>query len=251
MTREAAIWHPGSDVRVRVEPQAWRLNKNVSEAMEKAWQEYGKRYFRGPVLSVVSAALDEVRTQWTDYAHFLYSSRHLRPDHPAYVRVLFAAGCLVTVDGWLLAALMSSSTSRPGWIQAVGGSPEREEVVDEYFDPVASVVRETREETGLDLLDRTIARQVGVVGYTEDRRDGSVAVAVKAALTLNHQEVLAQFQAYQAREGRTELDALVALPLGAEGVNRLQHYGATHVRYLNTLLMAPEMTPSRPWGPRP
>lgn len=243
----ASLWHPDPRLVVRVEPEPWVLSRETQDAVESAWESYRQQFFRGPVLSVGGIKSRPegtvIDTVWTDYAHFLYSSRHLNPHHPFYVRVLFAAGCLVTSDGYLLAAVMGPGTSRAGWIQAVGGSPEPAEVSGGWFDPVASVVREAREETGFDLTDGHILRRMGVVGYTVDQRDGSVAVAVKVELRLTAHQALAQFRQFQREVQDGELSDLYALSLGDAGLDQLRREGRAVVRYLEPLLLSRELRP--------
>ncbi len=243
----ASLWHPDPRVVVRVAPEPWVLSGETQEAVERAWEQYREQFFRGPVLSVVGIEPRSdgtvIDARWTDYAHFLYSSRHLNPQHTFYVRVLFAAGCLITADGYLLVAVMGPGTSRAGWIQAVGGSPVPEEISGGWFDPVASVVREAREETGFDLTEGDTLKRIGVVGYTEDQRDGSVAVAIKVELRFTAEEALARFREFQRHVPDGELSDLYALPLGEAGLKQLRREGRTRVRYLEPLLLSAELRP--------
>lgn len=242
-----SFWHADPRLVVRVRAEPWVLSRETQDAVESSWEQYRQQFFRGPVLSVVGIRPRSegtvIDTCWTDYAHFLYSSRHLAPEHPFYVRVLFAAGCLVTTDGYLLAAVNGPGTSRVGWIQAVGGSPEPTEVSGGWFDPVASVGREMREETGFDPTEGHVLRRIGVVGYTEDQRDGSVAVAVKVELRLTVQEALARFKEFQRQVPDGELSDLCALPLGEAGIQQLRREGRARVRYLEPLLLSAELRP--------
>ncbi|MCL5116079.1 MAG: hypothetical protein M1272_02895 [Firmicutes bacterium] len=245
-----SLWNPERQVAVHVSQEPWRLSDDVVPRVERHWETVnrtGGRFFRGPLLTVSGVERRSDRTIinacWTDYAHFLYSSRHLLPDHPDYVRVLFAAGCLITQDGYFLAGVMGSETSRPGWIQAVGGSAEPNEVSNALFDPILSVVREVREETGFNLLDPRIARSMQVAGFTEDSYDGSIAVAVKVELQWTHQEALRQFAQFRATASILELSDLRAVPLGDLGRQWLDGQSEPVVRYLRALIQAPELAP--------
>ncbi len=242
-----ALWHSAPDARVRVESRPWRLESVYYDAVEAFWESvrnHEPQFFRGPVLSVTGVQADAngptLLTRWTDYAHFLYSHRHWPAEHPGYVRVLFAAACLITRDGYLLAAEMGEKTVRPGWIQAVGGSAEPSDVSDGLFDPIRSVRREVAEETGLDLADPGVAQSVHVAGYTEDLRDGSMAVAVKVQLALTQSEARQRFASRPVGQD-PELSDLLALPLGPEGASALKSLGQPTVRYLDALLQAPEL----------
>ncbi len=242
-----AVWHAAPNLRVLVNPQPWTLEPVYQDAVDAFWDLVvleEPQFFRGPVLSVtgVKEHMDGVTlyTRWTDYAHFLYSHRYWPADHPGYVRVLFAAACLITRDGQLLVAEMGDKTVRPGWIQAVGGSAEPSDVADGIFDPVRSIRHEVEEETGLDLSNCEIVRSIDVVGFTEDLRDGSVAVAVKVPLWLTQEEARQRFLSRPIGPDR-ELSDLLALPLGKTGSEALKALGRPTVRYLDALLQAPDL----------
>ncbi|NMP23235.1 NUDIX hydrolase [Sulfobacillus harzensis] len=240
-------WNPAHNLRVAVEDKPWDLPEALQDEVEAAWKTWRRDFFRGPVLSLVGAENTAqgpvLQTRWTDYAHFLYSARTLNPRHPFYVRVVFAAGCLISRDGFLMAAVMGPETTRPGWVQAVGGSADPSDVTLGRLDAVASALREVREETGLNLTSSDLSREVAVVGYTQDVRDGSAAIAVKAELTATADEVRRQFHIFQAQQENSELADLVAIPLGMAGLSWLRDEGRRAVRYLEPLLLAPELQP--------
>lgn len=242
-----AVWHADARLTVQVGDEPWTLNPEMQRAIETEWETLRDRFFRGPVLSLVgvqpTVAGTKLDARWTDYAHFLYSFRQIPIRHPAYVRVLCAVACLVTSDGYFLAGQMGMHTARPGWIQAVGGSAEPGEVVAGRFDAVSSAVRELREETGLDVEEPGLVADFGVAGYTQDERDGSVAIGVKILLNLTHRDAIARFQEFRSKRSVTELDDLAAIPLGPEGVQWLTAYAGSKVRYLSALVQAPELLP--------
>ena len=163
--------------------------------------------------------------------------------HPYRVRVIFAAACLLTADGCLLAARMGRHTTRPGWIQAVGGSAVADDVVDGFFDPVRSVRRELAEETGLDLGGGAM-RGATVAGWTLDA-NGSVSVAVRIDLDATAATAITMIEYHLQRMRRAgevpELAEVVAIPLGRKGLQWLQRQPVSQGRYLRGYLTAPEL----------
>lgn len=243
-----SLWKPCDELHVHVLDEEWTLDASLHHEVEDYWrhlQRRGTDFFRGPVLTVEGiesfSLEDHIYARWTDYAHFLYSRQFLKPHDRGYVRVLFAAGCLVTAEGDWLVAMMNEATTRPGWIQVVGGSPTPEDVVEGQFCAMTSVAREMREETGFNSQDVTQVRNMAVKGYTVDAVDMSIAVAVRVDMALFTHEALQHFRQHRAMEERPELKKLLALPSGESGVRRLKEFGEPTVRYLLALLTAPEL----------
>lgn len=245
-------WMADSALKVRVKTKPWNLPPDLAQAVDRYWVKtvmpLHPTFFRGPVLSVTG--IDKgppvrIRARFTDYAHYLYSRDFLPVHHPYRVRVVFAAACPVSRDGYLLAARMGPATTRPGWIQAIGGSPVPSDVDQGIFDPVRSVARELWEETGVSLEDGRIGA-VEVCGATHDL-NGSVAIAVR----IDWHRPAADFVAAAARHldalgqaGKLpELSGVVAIPWGRSGLLWLKQWSGPHVRYLTRYLLAPELAP--------
>ncbi|MHB1610419.1 MAG: hypothetical protein ACYCT0_01870 [Sulfobacillus sp.] len=240
-------WISDSGLKVLVEPAPMTLPQDIEALVEEHWAVIAKgspHYFRGPVLSIGSIARSglhwSIHTQFTDYAHYLYSRCQLPVDHPYKVRVIFAAALVVTRDRYLIAGVMGPQTARPGWVQSIGGSPIFEDVVDGVFDPRRSASKELKEETGLVVAALNLSRAPEVLGCTVDG-NGSVAVAVGYRSTLTAGEVIeavdGQWQQMPQSSEARELDKLVAIPLGWSGIKWLRTQPQRHVRYLERLVL--------------
>ncbi len=227
-------WLEDAMVEVLVDPTPWQLPDSVRYAVENYWKSHGTGFFRGPVLSVRSvetgAAGHRIYAQPTDYAHYLFS-RSLDPQSPFRVRVIFAAACLITADGCLLAGRMGQKTARPGWIQAIGGSADREDVDGGRFLPVVSALREAAEEVG----ENPAPSVCRVRGFTIDD-GGRVAVAVHMALSEPSEAVVPRVRAFLRHSPEPELADVLAIPLGKRGTQWLHRQSAPVVEYLKTLV---------------
>ncbi|MCY0907345.1 MAG: NUDIX hydrolase [Sulfobacillus thermotolerans] len=231
-------WVPCDALTVVVDPLPMKLPGTVQGQIDQFWAEQKRRQpglFRGSVLTVThmdqGSAHHYLYTALTDYAHFLFAQR-LNVDDPYYVRVLFAAACVRTSDRSLIVGVMGSDTARPGWIQAIGGSADAQDIMDGLFLPIVSARREAREEIGLDVPYEACA----VKGYTVDEA-GRIAIAVDMAIMATSQEILRHFRQYvQQPSADPELDDVLAVPLGPEGVDLLNNQPRPVVRYLKTLV---------------
>jgi hypothetical protein len=85
----------------------------------------------------------------TDYASFSAWIHWGNP--PAGVRDCFAAAAILSADGAFLLGRMGPHTFNAGQIYFPCGTPDPDDVVDDKVDLHASVRRELKEETGLDL----------------------------------------------------------------------------------------------------
>lgn len=237
-------------LEVLVHPGEWSLAGSLKEEVEAHWDMMTSRYpfyFRGPVLSVVAVRRGNpvlVEARFTDYAHYLYSRVHLPINHPERVRVIHASAAMVTLDNYLLVAHMAETTARPGWIQAVGGSPILDDVEYGRFNAIRSAVVEAREETGIDATDSSLVDKISVVGATLDS-NGSMSVVVRMELNQSAKEATSSVREYlfglRARGGRPELQDVLAIPLGEAGLYKLAQLPNRRVRYLETYVVRPEL----------
>jgi 8-oxo-dGTP pyrophosphatase MutT (NUDIX family) len=87
----------------------------------------------------------------TDYASFAAWRHWGRPE--AGVRDCFGAAAVMTADGACLLGVMGPHTANAGRIYFPCGTPDPGDIVDESVDLDASVRRELKEETGLDIAE--------------------------------------------------------------------------------------------------
>lgn len=91
------------------------------------------------------------RARATDFATFL----HWRAEAPAQpgFHHIFPVAAVTSADDRLLLGVMSSKTANPGRVYPPSGSFDRGDLVGDRLDPLANIVRELREEVGLDAGD--------------------------------------------------------------------------------------------------
>ncbi|WP_053960904.1 hypothetical protein [Sulfobacillus thermosulfidooxidans] len=237
---KATRWVATSDLEIIVDKEPWRLPKTLQQQVNQYWDglvRHGTPFFRGPVLSVrqvhEQGASVLIEGVLTDYAHYLFS-RQLPAQHPYQVRVMFAAACLVTSDNWLISGVMSPETSRPGWIQAIGGSPNFDDIVDGHFLPVSSARREALEEVGIEIPPS----RCQVKGFTQDEM-GRIAIAVSMSLEDRCDEILNNVRRYLhalSQHGPTELEDVLGIPIGPSGLHVLESQTRPVVRYLKSIV---------------
>ena len=114
----------------------------------------------------------------TDYASFTAWCHWGRP--PADVYDCFGAAAIVTADGAFLLGRMGAHTFNAGEIYFPCGTPDRDDLVEVRVDLEASVRRELKEETGLDMdafsaepgwttvVDGVLIAQIKVLRARED-----------------------------------------------------------------------------------
>jgi len=103
-------------------------------------QSLADRVFRGAYLE-------------TDYASFAAWRAWGRP--PVGVHDCFGAAAIVSADGAFLLGVMGEHTAQAGRIYFPCGTPDPNDIVDGQVDLDASVQRELKEETGLDVAEFT------------------------------------------------------------------------------------------------
>jgi hypothetical protein len=82
------------------------------------------------------------------YSSYLWWRRQVRPTVGYH---LFGYPVPVSSDGAIIAVRMSRHTANPGQVYCAAGSLDSSDVVDGVCDVLGNMVREVREETGLDL----------------------------------------------------------------------------------------------------
>ncbi len=234
------IADPGLLVKVASEPLA--LPGDLQRRVEAHWDEMRRHhphFFRGPVLSLNSVQRCQegwfLTTQFTDFAHYLYSREHLGLADPYRVRVVFAAALVVSSDRQLLAGVMGANTARPHWLQSIGGAATWDDVEDGWLHPAQSAAKEFREETGIAVEELSLAKEPEILGCTVDH-NGSVAIGVGYLSRLSTRELLAAIDQTWPERSDPELDRVVAVDLGARGVRWLRNETYKSVRYLERMV---------------
>lgn len=239
-------WIPATKMTVLVDSEPIRLPGWLKRAVDHYWQQQSTvrpSFFRGPVLTVTGVAryadCVEIRSQWTDFAHFWFG-RNLPVDARYQVHPLFAAACPITSDGFLVWARMAPETSRGGRIQAIGGAPLREEVRGRHLLAESAALREMAEEIGVHAWE--LGQPARWVGATIDA-DTSVALAVRVDLACTWDHLYHRVHRYLGEQTNPELDDILGVPWGSPGLAALALQEAQVYRHVSALLQAPELKP--------
>lgn len=145
---------PVKRVEVRLDPAPHPLEGAHAEAIAANWQAEVKAQpalFNGRMALMTQLALHdgvlEGRCHEVNYATFLYWKR----DRVGTAEHLFAHPALVSRDNALIAIRMGPRTANPGAIYFAAGSFEPGDFRDGVCDLQSNMIREVREETGLDI----------------------------------------------------------------------------------------------------
>jgi hypothetical protein len=125
----------------------------------------------------------------TDYASFAAWRGWGRP--AAGVHDCFGAAAIVSADGAILLGVMGEHTAQAGRIYFPCGTPDPSDIVDGRIDLDASVQRELKEETGLDVAEFTAepgwtaVLDGSLIAQVKALRSGEGAEALRARILLN------------------------------------------------------------------
>ncbi|MGE0280011.1 MAG: hypothetical protein AB7P20_05280 [Rhizobiaceae bacterium] len=145
---------PVERVEVRLDPSPHPFEGEYPEAIAANWQaEVAAQpaLFNGRMALLTQLTLrDRVllgRCHEVNYATFLYWKRN----RVGTAEHVFAHPALVSRDNALIAIRMGPRTANPGAVYFAAGSFEAEDFRDGLCDLEANMIREVREETGLDI----------------------------------------------------------------------------------------------------
>ena len=161
---------PVERVEVRLDPSPHPFERAQSEAIAANWT--GEIAAQPALFNGRMALLSELslrggvlagRCHEVNYATFLYWKRN----RAGTAEHAFAHPALVSSDNALIAIRMGQRTANPGAVYFAAGSFEAEDFRDGLCDLEANMVREVREETGLDISETP--REAGYQLFSTDR----------------------------------------------------------------------------------
>ena len=119
---------------------------------------------------------------------------------------VYALPVPVSSDGAIIAIRMAPHTANPGQVYCPAGSFDTSDVVDGACDVLANMVREVREETGLDLESAVADTHVHAL-----HRERRVALFRCFRFSMTADEMLERIAAHMAVDEEKEIDAAVAI----------------------------------------
>jgi 8-oxo-dGTP pyrophosphatase MutT (NUDIX family) len=197
----AIIKRISTEINLTVSDEPLNLSASLQESINLYWDslmESGKTYQRGEIFSIkevveTGEAL-HILLYKTDYAHFLFS-RHCEIPSNVKCRVVVANGVIRTQDNFLILGQMNRQTAQPGRLQFIaGGIDVVEDVREDSVDILATLIREAKEEVGIDLTDRNLVLKVEPKYIVQRENIGVVFMVQLAIDSLEFQKRYEQYE---------------------------------------------------------
>jgi len=220
---------PVGKVEVRLDPSRHPFEAQHPEAIAANWKaevEAQPALFNGRM-----ALLSELRLQGgvlagrcheVNYATFLYWKRN----RAGTAEHAYAHPALVSRDNALIAIRMGSRTANPGAVYFAAGSFEAEDFRDGLCDLNANMIREVREETGLD-----ISATRREAGYQLFSLEGATAIFQRFWLDEDAETIARTIREFVAAEADPEIEGPVIIRNPEDLPTGLRSHMAAFVRW--------------------
>lgn len=200
---------PVTAIDVRLDPGPHPFEAQNAATIEANWQREvsaNPALFDGTIvlLSEITYAGGKLagRCHEVRYATLL----HWRRSRPVGAEHAFAHAALVSSDGALIAIRMAAHTANAGRVYFAAGSFEPFDFRDGRVDVEANMMREVREETGLDIS--ATSRETG---YHLFSRDGATVIFRRYFLAETADVIAARITRFVAGEAEPEIDGPVII----------------------------------------
>lgn len=202
MDHKIEILSSPNEMNINLRNKTVILPSEIQSSINSYWNTLmaeGKKYTRGKVFMIDSIHLSDhslnVNLLETDYAHYLYSKNHPLPD--LYnCRVIYGAAMIVTSDGKIVIGEMGSHTANAGRLQFVAGGIDTEDITDGVVNLEKSIIRETKEEIGIDITDPQIAQKIIPQYLKVGGVNNSVTIIFKVILNIDSKALADKYNAY-------------------------------------------------------
>lgn len=128
-----------------------------------------------------------------------------RPD-PEGALHLFGYPVLVSSDGAIIAIRMSDRTANPGQVYCAAGSLDLSDIIDGKLDLAGNMVREVREETGLDLAEAEADPH-----FYASHLNNRIVVFRLYHFLVTSAELVARIEAHMPYDEEQEIDGVVVI----------------------------------------
>ncbi len=197
-------------IDVRAEPGPHPYEQANLAAIEANWEAEAKAnpaLFDGRVMFLSRLRLNgpvlEGRCHEVRYATQLHWRKNRSTDLAEHA---FGHAALISSDNALVAIRMAKDTANPGAIYFAAGSFEREDFIDGVCDVDANMMREVREETGIDLTH--VRRDQDYVLFSLNH---ATAIFKRFWLDETADELAARIAGFVRGEARPEIEGAVIL----------------------------------------
>jgi 8-oxo-dGTP pyrophosphatase MutT (NUDIX family) len=153
--KQAVLTYVTKPLSVKLDENPVELPAPFQDKVDNFWSAINKnnRFSRGEVFHVDTVKENQdflnVILKRSDYAYYLYSVRN-KQIKMERCRVIYSAGLVETADSYFVFGEMGKNTAYPGRLQCVGGGLSNQDLHDSRFDLEKSVLRELREELGIE-----------------------------------------------------------------------------------------------------
>lgn len=157
------IYKCEKQIQINITGKKIQLKAEEVEKKRKFWEKSlakNSKLFNGRVLSVDNIRWIEdsifLDLNYTDYAHLSYIMNH-GIGEMTLCRSVAAGALLITKDNFAIVGKMGKDTSFPGVIQCIGGGFSENDMESERNEAtLETVIRECREEIGVELYNQSI-----------------------------------------------------------------------------------------------
>ncbi len=214
--------------------EAWAWAGDNAAAIKRFWaRAHAEKpaMFNGDVLVLSDHAIGNgILTGCaltTDFASFLYwKDKGLPLD--AGVRNVFGCAVVRSGDGHLLFGHMAPHTAGSGRVYPMAGTPDPSDASEGKLDLEGSIVRELKEESGLDVADATRSP-----GYLLVEDGGMCSLNAVFTFDAPSRELKARMMGYLEEQEQPELDDIVVFRRAAFHVHhRMPGFARTLVQHL-------------------
>ena len=224
---------PISAVDIRAGAAAWAWAEENAVRIARAWKQAqgaNPALYDGRVLMLAHHEVADGRlvgeTVETGFSAFLTWKEQGMPE--AGVRNVFGCAVVMSGDGHLLFGRMGPATAGAGRVYPMAGTPEPADLKDGSLDIEGSIVRELREETGLDAGE---AKRDA--GYLMIEEAGLLALAAVLRFEAPSRELKGRMMAHIETCEHEELDEIVVFRRAAFHVHhRMPGFARILVQHL-------------------
>jgi 8-oxo-dGTP pyrophosphatase MutT (NUDIX family) len=215
-----------TEVKITVSEDNMYLPLSLQESINSYWEsliENGKTFHRGDIFSIkdIKETKNEliVTLHKTDFAHFIYA-KHCNIHEKYKCSTIVANGLILTKDNYYILGQMNKQTANPGLVQFIAGGIDGNDIKGDKVDIFGSLIRETKEEIGIDLNDRSLVLKVEPRYIVHWR---SVALVYLIQLDIDSSEFRTRYQQFEILlngQGITpEFSSIVLLSADYESVS--------------------------------
>lgn len=191
-------------------------------AIQENWDELlnsGKNYTNGELYTVSSIEFDKdnclnFNISKTDFAHYLYTvKQNFEGEH--ICRSIATSALFITSDNYYVLGKMSSSTSLADKIKFIGGAIDKDDFINNEFQPIECIKREVKEEIGLTLDDKSKVESINSSYFITRKNLSFINVCFRIKLNMSANKMVTLFNRHNEslhnQNLEQELDSIVLL----------------------------------------